>query len=292
VPELSVILVNFNDRQNLETCLHTLFEVVRREETEILVVDNASSDGSPEMVRRRFPRTRLIENKKNVGFARANNQGLMQTEGPLVLFLNTDAKVNAGALELLMEEMLNNPQAGGVGPALKKRKDSYQVSFGRKVDFFYAFFQKAVLNPYYTWRLKSDSKKREVGWLSAACLLIRREAVEEAGFFDERFFLYFEDIDLCYRMRGKGWKLFFLPRARMSHAGGTSTSSVKHLSRYHYRRSQIDFYRKHNSGLSLFFLRWYLRLVFCLSSWFKSLGQKEGKIDSRCYFELLKKGSG
>jgi GT2 family glycosyltransferase len=104
-----------------------------------------------------------------------------------------------------------------------------------------------------------------VGWLSAACLLVRRKALEEAGCFDENYFLYFEDIDLCYKMRQAGWTLRFLPQEHIIHIGGTSTSAVKNSSRYHYRKSQIYFYRKHNSRLSQGLLRIYLWLNFTFS---------------------------
>lgn len=290
MPELSVILVSYNDRLHLEVCLDSLAEAVRDRETEVVVVDNRSSDGSPELVKKKYPTVRLIENSQNVGFAKACNQGLSQTKGPFVLFLNTDTTVSAETLDLLLEEIRDNPHLGAVGPALATGKGSCQVSFGKRVDFFSAFIQKAFLNPYFARKLKSDEKKREVGWLSAACLLTKREAVEEAGFFDEHFFLYFEDIDLCYRIRKKGWKLIFLPRARMTHIGGTATSSVKTFSRYHYRKSQIYFYRKHNSGVSLFLLRLYLWLTFTLSSWIKRSGKKEGEIDLKNLYRLLKKG--
>jgi GT2 family glycosyltransferase len=140
--------------------------------------------------------------------------------------------------------------------------------------------------------LRKTRKKREVGWLSAACLMTRREALEAAGFFDEFFFLYFEDIDLCYRLREKGWKLVFLPEAKALHIGGTSTASNRSFSRYHYRRSQIYFYRKHNSRISIFLLRLYLRLVFILMSLVKTRGEEEGEIGIDRFFRLLKRDAG
>lgn len=290
VAELSVILVSHNDRRHLERCLDSMAAIGFDPETEVIVVDNKSSDGSPQLVKEKFPWVRLVENSRNGGFAQGCNQGVLHSSGIFILFLNTDIIPASGALELLLKEMRDNPEAGGVGPSLETEEGKKQVSFGKKVDFFSAFIQKVVLNPYFARTLKTDCKKREVGWLSAACLLTRREALEEAGLFDERFFLYFEDIDLCYRIREHGWKLVFLPRARMVHSGGGSTSGVKALSRYHYRKSQLYFYRKHNSGLSCFLLRLYLRLLFTLSVWPKRDGKKEGGIDQKGLYELLKKG--
>lgn len=288
MPELSVILVSHNDRRHLEPCLDSLALACRKMEAEVVVVDNCSSDGSPKIVKEKFPWVRLLENARNVGFAKACNAGVASTRGAFVLFLNTDTTVNRGALDMLLTEMRTNPEAGGVGPALERQEGGFQVSFGKSVDFFSAFIQKLLLNPYFTRKLKKDKKRREVGWLSAACLLTRRKVLEETGPFDERFFLYFEDIDLCYRIREKGWKLFFLPVARMTHSGGGSTSSVKALSRYHYRKSQVLFYKKHNSGLSLFFLRLYLRLLFTFFFLLKKREKNERGYDRGSLFGLLK----
>lgn len=288
--ELSVILVSFNDRQNLGLCLSSLFEAIRDIDAEIVVVDNHSTDGSAELIKQKFPRVKLIENSQNEGFAKACNKGLYQTSGAYVLFLNTDATINADALSLLLKEIRENPNVGGVGPALETGKGTFQVSFGKKVDFFSAFIQKAVLNPYFTRKLKKDGKKKDVGWLSAACLLTRREALEAAGFFDERFFIYFEDIDLCYRIRENGWKLIFLPCAKMIHIGGSTTSANRTLSRYHYRKSQLYFYRKHNTGASRFLLRLYLRGIFIFWAVLNSLGKKGVSVDSGDFLKLLKNG--
>ena len=288
--ELSVILVSYNDRLHLEECLSSLEESCREIEIEIVVVDNKSTDGSPDLVKTQFPGVRLLENTDNVGFARACNQGISQSTGPFILFLNTDAVVNSGALNLIIGEIRNNPQTGAVGPALKTGEGSFQVSFGKRVDFFFAFIQKAVLNRFHARNLRSDGKRRSVGWLSAACLLVRREALKAAGFFDENYFLYFEDIDLCTRIKEMGWELIFLPQARMVHLGGAATSSAKTLSRYHYRKSQIYFYRKHNSAFSLFLLRMYLGLIFTFMPRPGAGEQKEGEIDRGSFYKLLKKG--
>jgi len=231
---------------------------------EVIVVDNQSSDGSPEWVRRNFPRVRLITNTENVGFARGNNQGIRESRGKYILLLNTDTILQPKAVQYLLEELKSNRRIGGVGPALLSEKDSIQVSFGTKVSFFREVFQKLALNPYYRWGLKKGGDKREVGWLSAACLLTRRDVLDEVGFFDEQFFLYFEDIDLCVRIREKGYVLEYLPRARIYHVGGASTEGLKLFGRYFYRKSQLYFYQKHNSRTALTLLRLYLWVNFNL----------------------------
>ncbi len=262
MPDLSVILVSFNDRKHLEKCLQSLKGFPPEVALEIVLVDNNSSDGSPDLIKNKFPEVKLLCASENLGFAKACNLGILASSGEFVLFLNSDTIAEVQALSVLLDEMKRNPSIGAVGPALLSEQGTYQVSFGKRVDFFSEFIQKGFFNLYYAKKLKSDKKVREVGWLSAACLLVRREALEEAGCFDENYFLYFEDIDLCYKIRQEGWTLRFCPQVQISHIGGTSTSAVKNSSRYHYRKSQIYFYRKHNSRLSQSMLRVYLWMNF------------------------------
>jgi hypothetical protein len=255
---------------------------------EIVTVDNNSSDGSPDLVNNRFPDVKLIRNKKNLGFARASNLGIRASAGEFVLFLNIDTDVNVQALNILLDEIRGNPSIGAVGPALLSGQKTYQVSFGKRIDFFSEFIQKGFFNLYYAKKLKSDNKIRDVGWLSAACLLVRRKALEEAGCFDENYFLYFEDIDLCYKLRQAGWTLRFCPQAQIIHIGGTSTSLVKNSSRYHYRKSQIYFYRKNNSWLSQILLRIYLWLNFTFSP-ILICGRKGEDFQRKNFLRLLDK---
>jgi GT2 family glycosyltransferase len=259
-PELSVVLVNYNDRTHLEECLSSLTDTVGGIPYEVIVVDNQSSDGSPEWICKHVLQVRLIANTENVGFARANNQGIQQSRGEYILFLNTDTVVEPRAVESLLEELRSNSKIGAVGPALLCGENSFQVSFGKRVSFFREIFQKMVLNPYFRFHLKRGAEKREVGWLSAACLLTRKKILEEVGIFDEKFFLYFEDIDLCFRISEKGYVLEYFPQAKVFHVGGASTGGLKLFSRYHYRKSQLYFYQKHNSKLALSLLRFYLWL--------------------------------
>ncbi len=263
-PELSVILVNYNDRIHLKECLSSLTDTVKDIPFEVIVIDNQSSDGTPEWIREHAHRVRLTVNAENVGFARANNQGIQESRGEYILFLNTDTILQPQAVAHLLEELRLNRTIGAVGPALLCGEKTFQVSFGKKVSFFREVFQKMVLNPYYRFRLKKGAKKRQVGWLSAACLLMRKDILEEVGLFDEKYFLYFEDIDLCVRIREKGYVLEYLPQARVYHLGGASTEGLKLFSRYYYRKSQLYFYQKHNSKAALSLFRLYLRVNFSL----------------------------
>jgi hypothetical protein len=286
-PQVSVIIVNHNGISDLEGCLRSLTENCIS--CEIIVVDNNSTDGSREMISGQFPQVLLISNPVNRGFPAANNQGIRASKGNYLLFLNPDTKVYPQALEILLTGMQERQECGGMGPALLTGENEYQVSFGSRVGFFPQMVQKCCLNPYYRRNLKKSVKIRDVGWLSGACLLVRREVIEEIGLFDESFFLYFEDIDLCYRIREKGWKLCFFPESKIFHRGGTSTEKQKLASRFYYRKSQLYFYAKHNSRLALMLLRYYLRMNFIGLAFFGVMSKEKGFPTRHNFFALLKK---
>ena len=265
-PFLSILLVNYNDEAHLPECLSSIEKNVQAVDYEVIIVDNASTDGSPELIGQQFTRVRLIRNPRNEGFGRANNQAFRESRGEFVLFLNTDVVLHKGAVDLLLTEMAAEPLTGIVGPALLNPGGSFQASFGGRVGFFTEAFKKIYLNRTIRRSLKKGGERREVGWVSGAFLLARRKALLEAGLFDENFFLYFEDIDLCRRTIEKGWKVIFLPMAVSFHSGGATTSGRPMRSRLEYRKSQLLFYRKHNSRASLALLRLYLRLNFAALS--------------------------
>jgi len=258
--ELSVILVNYNDRVHLPACLSSLEKALSGLSSEIILVDNHSDDGSSALVRSSFPWVTLIENERNVGYPAANNIGFKRSQGAFVLFLNPDTVVPPAAAAALLAEIKAHPEVGAIGPALVHETGGFQVSFGKTVGFFSELRQKLILNPYYKMALRDSFKPLEVGWLSGACLLVKRAAVEAAGLFDESFFLYFEDIDLCRRIVSQGFKLVYFPAVRVFHKGGAATSLRRWKSRLEYRRSQLYFYWKYGSRLSRRLLRFYLRL--------------------------------
>jgi len=289
---LSVVLVNYNDRNHVLECLSSIEKTAGSLDYEIIVVDNNSQDGSPAEIVRRFPRIKLVSNSRNVGFAKANNQGWLGSRGEFILFLNTDTVVEPGALSQLLGELKSNLEAGAVGPALFSGVRSYQVSFGRRVSFCSQLWQKSVLNPFHKIALRTSRRKRKVGWLSAACLLIRRDALQRAEGFDENFFIYFEDIDLCLRIRQAGSKLVYLPQARVLHWGGASTSVDLAASKYEYRKSQVYFYRKHNSKAAQSLLRLYLKLNVQILAWRGCFRGESGKRLREQYAWLLKSRAG
>lgn len=289
--QLSAIVVNFNDRANIGRCLKSVTEATKTLAAEVIVVDNASSDGSPDAVAADFPAVRLIRSAENLGFSKANNLAIRESGGEFILCLNTDAVLQAGALEGLLDELRLNPRSGIAGPALINDSGVFQVSFGGRVRFSNELLKKLILNRYWANRLRSDRSRRRVVWVSAACFLIRRKALEEAGLFDERFFLFFEDIDLCYRVGEAGWEVVFLPAVRAFHQSGATTSPGGFRSQLAYRASQLYFYHKHNSRISQALLRLYLRLAF-LGMAMRRRSPRDGEPGPARFRELLKKGAG
>ncbi len=287
MPELSVVIVNRNGGERLAECLASVEREAAGKEWEVLIVDNASGDGSPDLAAKRFPAVKLVRNRKNLGFAKANNRGFGLSRGEFVLFLNPDTVIFPGALGLLLEELRRDPGTGAVGPALFFDENAFQVSFGGKVTFFRELARKSVLNAWRKRRLRRLRRRRPAAWVSGACLMTSREVLEKTGGFDEKFFLYFEDIDLCYRIREQGFRVVFLPEARVFHAGGVSASEAPYFSRLEYRRSQLYFYEKHNSRLSQGLLRIYLRLSARLGNIFGS-GELRDKVYRQGLLGLLK----
>lgn len=265
--ELSVCLVNHNDAGHVAACIDSVEADARDIPHEILVVDNASSDGSVALLRDKFPGVKLLPSDRNAGFGRASNTAAKEGRGEFLLFVNTDVVVRPGSLSLLLKEMRGHPLTGAAGPALLNPGGVFQVSFGGRTGFFTEAVKKGILNRMQSRALRRNRARREVGWVSGAFLLTRRKAFFDAGGFDENIFLYFEDIDLCARIRGLGYKVVFLPEAVSFHWGGAVTSGMGLRSRLEYRKSQLYYYRKHNSMLSLGLLRLYIRLDTAFLAW-------------------------
>jgi len=291
-PRLSVILVYHNDRVNLTPCLEAVFSTAPNIPLEVILADNASTDGGPDEAAADFPSIRILRNPDNPGFGAANNRAVRQASGEFLLFLNTDTILQPEAVTRLLSALESDAEAAAAGPLLFPGEGKAQVSFGDRVDFFGQFFQKLFLNPFYKRALLRNPRPQRPGWLSAACLLCRRSAFEKAGGFDERFFLYFEDIDLCLRMRAAGAHLVFAPAARVFHEGGATTGIRPASSRFAYRKSQMLFYAKHASRGSLRLLRIYLRGTLALRKILGRFRGEEGRALWRDYRALLKSRGG
>ena len=265
IPRAAIVIVNFNGGAHLERCLRSLVEAPPRTSIEIIVVDNASTDGSQAVVSG-FPSVRLIQLDRNVGFSTGNNAGIRASQSELVLLLNNDTLVPPDAFDRLVAALDAHPAAAVAGPRLVDGRGDPELSFGPMISPLGELRQKLVtalyarsVGPVRSWVERATRREQYVDWVSGACLLVRRKAAEEVGLLDERFFLYTEDVDLCASLRAKGWRIVFAPSAEIVHLRGRSRSTVPRQSNDAYRRSHLAFYEKHHPRL-VPLLRIYLRV--------------------------------
>lgn len=249
--DLSIVIAHRNGQAVLSECLTSVYCQSSEVSLHVIVVDNASVDKSPEMVERDFPSARVICNSANMGFARASNQGWRASSTDLILFLNNDTRVPASALSELAAFMGAHPRAGTCGPRLVQKDGRVQpFAFGGDPTPSYLLrrgITRLLLNrPIHNWNTTSC---QEVDWVSGACLLVRRQALEQVGGFDEKFFMYFEDNDLCLRLRRAGWKIYYNPLVSITHFGGASTQQSSFRTQW-YNASLRYFYAKHYSPLA------------------------------------------
>ena len=242
---LSVIIVSWNTKALLHNCLRSLF-AAEGYIPETIVVDNASTDGSSEMVVREFPQVQLIRNSANMGFSAASNQGIHASTRRYVLLLNSDTVVPEGVLEKLTSFIDDHPKAGACGPRLVRPDGTPQpYAFGSNPTPGYLLargLNRQLLHRYpHDW---ATDAIQEVDWVSGACLMVRREVIDQVGLLDEHFFMYFEDNDWCLRIRKAGWKVYYNPKVEIVHLGGQSLAQNPEAQKVYYH-SLDYFYRKH-----------------------------------------------
>lgn len=262
-PDVSVVVVSFNTHDVLRECLQTLAKEAGGVRYETIVVDNASRDASAEMVEREFPAAKLIRSGVNLGFAAANNRGFAIAQGRHVVLLNSDAFLRPGALPLAVERMDADPHIGLAGGRLVGRDDSWQPSARMFPSLINDLLSLSGLSAKYrhsrffgrfdrTWADQNEAA--EVDWVPGAFSIIPRRVLEEVGYFDENFFLYYEEVDLCRRIKAAGYSIWYWPDVVVVHLGGESSKTVKHLTMSSAgsqltlwrMRSALLYYRKHH----------------------------------------------
>jgi N-acetylglucosaminyl-diphospho-decaprenol L-rhamnosyltransferase len=252
--DLAVVVVNYDTGGYLTRCLRSAHESAGDARLELVVVDNASRDGSAEAAVAATPGTRLIANAQNRGFGAACNQGIRATRAPFVLLLNPDAEILAGTLGGLLKVALDHPGAGAIGPLVRDPDGGIYPS-ARKVPSLgeglgHAFV--GLVKPHnrfsraYTMAEWDRRSERRVEWVSGSCMLLRRSALDEVGLLDERFFMYVEDVDLCTRLRQAGWDVLFTPELEVEHVGAVSTGGSRRMTLEH-SRSIYQYFVKHQS---------------------------------------------
>lgn len=260
-PDLSIIIVSWNVRDYLAAVLQQLPAATHPLRAEVIVIDNASADGSAGMVRSDFPEVTLIENRENVGFARASNQGIAAAQGRCLLLLNPDTLLPSGAIARLVDLLETAADIGAVGPRLLLPDGAPQPrTFGhdpRPRWLIRMGIERLLARPHAV--ALANDLARPVDWVSGACLLLRRQAIAQVGSLDETIFLYFEDNDLCLRLRRAGWQVWYQPQVTITHIGGQSTRHNPAAGAA-YRQSLRYFYRKHYGPAANLFLRLALSL--------------------------------
>ncbi|MCX6538782.1 MAG: glycosyltransferase family 2 protein [Acidobacteria bacterium] len=268
-PDLSVIIVNYNAGAYLERCLRSLDAHLGRTAWEAVVLDNHSIDGSETVVAGFAPRVSLIRNAENIGFGRAVNQGVYATSGRFVLLLNPDGCLLEGAIGQLCEELNAHHDFAVVGPAVvdddgriegSARGDPNMLTgfFGRSAWLRRRFPNAALArrNVLTEPQLAAGESSVEVDWVHGSCMLVRREAFLQVGGFDERYFMYWEDADLCRRLRSTGWHIRYRPDARVAHSGRQSSRTAKALAIRAFHRSAYLYYVTYVAPSPLNPLRW------------------------------------
>lgn len=255
--DLSIIIVNYNTREMLRACLQTLPEATQGLQYETFVVDNASRDGSAEMVASAFPHVHLTANAYNAGFPRANNQALRRAIGRYLLLLNPDTECHPGALTCLVRYLDTHPDVGAVGPQLRNSDGSLQHN-GRLFPSPWRDFL-AVTG---LWRLhpaafeqriefgRSDfAREAEVDFVMGACLMVRREAMEKVGPLSEDFFMFYEEVEWCWRIKRAGFRVMYVPAAQVTHHHMGSVRQHVWAMSNHLLLSGIIYYRKTGTPL-------------------------------------------
>jgi len=244
---ISAIVVSYNTREMTLECLRALDASLEGIESEVIVVDNASQDDSVAAIREQFPQARLIARQVNAGFGAANNEAMRVARGRFFLLLNSDAFPEKPAIPALLAYMEAHPRTGAAGPRLTNGDGSLQVSCHPFPTPLFAWRENLWLTRgYRDW---AHDTVRPVDFIIGACLLVRREAYEQVGGFDESYFMYSEEADWQYRMREAGWERVFVPEARVTHLGGASGAKEEERIHRHFFES-LDHYERKHHGLA------------------------------------------
>ncbi|OBQ05010.1 MAG: glycosyltransferase [Anabaena sp. LE011-02] len=264
---VSIILVNYNGVDVLIDCLNSLEKFIPRNNCEIIVVDNNSQDNSVDIIENQFPHIKLIKLPKNVGFGAGNNAGAKVAKGEFLFLLNTDIILTNNILPHLLGLMSENPDVGIIGPKLLFPDGSFQISFspeiGIKGEFAARKLHKDAENKSNLHIIEQDFQDiKEVDIVVGAAFFIRADLFNLLGGFDEKFFMYFEESDLCQRVRNKGYKILYTPYISLIHIRGYSVNKISNRMAVEYRRSQIYYYHKHRPMWEILMLKIYLLFKF------------------------------
>ena len=267
-------------------CLNSIYETVKDIDVEIYVVDNNSTDGSQAAVKNGFPDVKLMENETNTGFGYANNQALRIMQGRFAVLLNSDAVLKENSVKRLLAFMTTTPRAGIAGVQLLNDDGSRQNSIDNFPSTETEIFNKSILRFFFSGKYPSKNRSYqdpiEVDSVIGACMMVRKEAMDDVGVFDEDYFIFLEETDWCFRMNKKGWKVFHVPDAEVFHLSGHSKKRTPWRSQIEYYISLYKFFKKNRTQASYLTLRVlkpckiFINLILNILGNLITLFQKEG----------------
>lgn len=261
----SIIIVTFNSQEHIEMCLSQILNTKIFTPFEVIAVDNASNDETCLIIESKFPKVRLVKNKKNLGFAKAANQGAKIAKGEYLLFINPDTVVKNGQIEAMVNFLESKQDVGIVGCKVLNHDNSLQPSCGQFPTILRIIFDRLpILNRGSGIQIRDEkfySKIREVDWVSASCFVIKKEAFETVEGFNNKIFMYGEDMDLCYRAKQAGFKSYFLPRLKIIHYDTGKNNPLRRPHKYFFmRKGLLLFLKKHRSNISYLIFQGIIRL--------------------------------
>jgi hypothetical protein len=297
--KLSIIIVNYNTKNLTMECVASIIRYNKDISYEIIVVDNASSDGSVEMVKGKFPKVKIIANKNNLGFVKANNQAITRAEGEYIFLLNPDTILLDKNLKQLIDFMNDHPEIGACGPLVLNKDGTMQRQCKRSFQYFWttvtyysglwklfpgSMWWKKKFGKYFLLD-KPDDEICEVDQISGAAMIVRRGVLDNVGYMDEDYVMYWDETDWCFRIKKADWKVYYFPFVKIIHYGG-SGGSRQHVFRnlWYFHRGACIFYRKHLASRYFFLINFlYYSGVWCGFIWklFINFFLKEKIIGSR-----------
>ena len=301
--KLSLIIVSWKVKELLKNCLISVFRNPGQYPLEVIVVDNNSQDGSVEMIEKEFPQVRLIENRENIGFGRACNQGIRIAKARYIFILNPDTLIKPNTLQNIIDFMESNPEVSIGGcyiyyPDGNPQNSFYKFPtmcnyFSRMVSLF-RILPRNKLTQKFFWEYLDNNVTGPVDVVSGGAMVLRKEKVEEIGLFDETYFMYAEEIDLCYRARQKGWEISTIPNTKIIHYHQQSSLQNIRVTTFHNLRSDFLFFRKFYPAYKVILLRMiqFLGIIFRLLTWigiylFRSCKRTMAKEKAKGYLKLL-----
>ena len=283
--QLSVIIVSWNTKKLLYDCLNSIYKFTSGLKFEVVVVDNGSGDGSVDMVEKKFPKTKLILNKENLGFSKANNQGIKIAKGQYIFLLNSDTYLVENSFKKLLNNIKLRSKLGVIAPQLLNEDQTIQQSAGYFPHLPQIFFWMSFLDdlpfgmlfkPYHIDHDSFYKNGQQIDWVTAAALMIPKKVIDEVGLLDPQIFMYGEEVEWCYRIKKAGYKIYFSPITKIIHIGRGSHKKIPTQAFIGEYKSLIYFYKKYKSKIALQILKLLLKIgALVRIAAFGALGRKE-----------------